>query len=93
MQKKSENFALVKPNNKLVILPASVDFHCVPRIVKNIANKYPMYTQSNIKAAIWIYSSSLRYNCGIKKENDVWRDIKKHVLEYQECYIENIDIK
>lgn len=91
--KKAEKFALVKPNTNLIILPAAVDFHCVPRIVKNIASEYPMYTQSNIRAAIWIYSSSLRYNCTIQKENEVWRDIKKDVLDFQEHYIRNIDIK
>ena len=73
------------PIANLTILPAAIDFHCVPGIIKHIIRKYPEYRYNDIRGAIWNYSSAIRYNCQLKKENRTWRDIKKDTLSFQKA--------
>lgn len=50
------------PDKKLgvddFILP-SIDFHCVPNILNMITDDFDQYTEQQVKAAIWVHSSSV----------------------------------
>ena len=87
------DFDNVKPNYELKIIKSSVDFHCVPGIIKNIINKHSNYTEDNVKKAIWDYSSSIRFDCKNKEPNNLWKDIRKTVINFQRWYISNLSYK
>ena len=89
----TQEFKLIKPNYELKIIKASVDFHCVPGIIKNIMNKHHNYTSNNIKKAIWDYSSSIRFDCENSKPNNLWKDIRRTVSNFQRWYISNLSYK
>lgn len=93
LDKSTLKFELVKPNYDLEIIKASVDFHCVPGIIKNILNKHSNYTAENVKQAIWDFSSSIRFDCDNKTHNNLWKDIRKTVLNFQRWYISNLSYK
>tara|TARA_B100001287_G_C22641916_1_gene510607 strand:+ start:38 stop:985 length:948 start_codon:yes stop_codon:yes gene_type:complete len=86
-------FDNIKPNYDLKIIKSSVDFHCVPGIIKNILNKHSNYTADNIKKAIWDYSSSKRFDCKNKEPNNLWKDVRKTVINFQRWYISNLSYK
>jgi hypothetical protein len=82
---------LIKPNYNMKIIRAAADFHCVPGIIKNILKKHPNYTDINVKKAIWDYSSSIRFDCELNKHNNLWKDIRKTVYNFQRWYISNLE--
>ena len=81
---------LIKPNYNMKIIRAAADFHCVPGIIKNILKIHPNYTDINVKKAIWDYSSSIRFDCELNKHNNLWKDIRKTVYNFQRWYISNL---
>lgn len=89
----SKEIDLVLPDNNLRIIKESVDFHCVPGIIKNIYKKYPKYTESEIKESIWTYSSSIRFDCDTIPENECWEDIKETVSWFQKWYLRKLGYK
>ena len=63
------------------------DFHCYPKIIKDIKKQYDCYSEEYIKKLIWEYSSSLNkrispfYN---EEEYKDWLIIKKYVRYLQQ---------
>lgn len=79
---------LKEPNNNLQLIKCSVDYHCSPQIITYILKKHEMYSNEEIKKAIWDNSSGIRFDCKTKKSNSiVWENIKNTVYEYQKKYI------
>lgn len=93
LDKNTVEIKLINPNYDIMIIRAAVDFHCVPGIIKNILKKHPNYTDIQIKQAIWNYSSSMRFDCKQNKPNNLWKDIKKSVYNFQKWYISNLAYK
>ncbi len=79
----------------ITILPAAIDFHCLPRILMFIKEKHPNLTLEDIKRAIWVYSSSIRYKFKPDHEDleltSIWDIIRKDVLSYQKWFITQIE--
>lgn len=82
-----QNIEIIEDIN---ILKSAIDFHCMPNMLNNIHEKNPEYNIDEIKEAIWIYSSSIRYKIPRKNENVIWKKIKLDVRKYQKFIIENI---
>jgi hypothetical protein len=80
----------MEPISKLKFIAAAVDFHCVPRILQRMHEKYPHYTESEIKEAIWDHFSSIRFDIPRKKNTVLWDEIKISVRRYQVWYIKFI---
>jgi hypothetical protein len=73
------------------ILKSAVDFHCMPNMLKNIQSKHEEFSLIEIKQAIWIYSSSIRYKIERPNENEIWNTIKNSVRNYQKFIIDNLE--
>ena len=82
-------------DNGLKIIKNSVDFHCVPGMIKFIQEKYPDYTDEQIKKLIWEYSSSLRFDIPFKnsENHEMWNNIEKRVVKFQKWYIDKMSYK
>lgn len=49
---------------------AAIDFHCVPQILPNLADRFDKYSEEEIKQAIWFCSSSKNFRRGVTDEID-----------------------
>lgn len=90
LDKNTIKIELIEPIYNLKIIKASVDYHCSPKIITYIIQKYPKYKSEDIKKAIWDYSSSIRFECEKKKSNLLWNTIKIDIYNYQKKYILNL---
>ena len=90
LKRNTVKLELKQPVHKLEVIPSAVDFHCASSILKNVAKRNPSYRQNQIKQAIWIYSSSIRFNCARQKDSQVWVDIQDDVISFQNWYLKNI---
>ena len=62
------------------------DFHCFPNIINDLKFKFKNYSESEIKTAIWNYSSGINYRFNQKVVNDkkykkdksykIWKEIE-----------------
>ena len=81
----------IKLIDNINILKSAVDFHCMPNMLSNIQTKHKQYSIQEIKSAIWIYSSSIRYKEIVKEENAVWKDIKNTARTYQKFILDHLE--
>ena len=81
---------------------SAVDFHCYPRMLNDIRNKFLEYTKDDIKSSIWHYRSSLNIrensNLLVKEDIDklkfleIWEKIKDEVSKISKKYIKHLSI-
>ena len=75
----------------LRILNQAVDFHNCPKILEVLGSKFPNITQSQIRSAIWLHSSSIRNDTEESTSLlDVWSIIKTEVGLFQSRYIQRL---
>lgn len=79
----------------------SIDFHCIPKIVNAIVEKYEFLDAKNIKRAIWFNSSGLNvrelpdirkieFDNGRKETAEVWNIIHSQYRSLERYFLKNI---
>ena len=76
------------------IMPCSVDFHCYPKMLHFVHEKYSQFEILTIKKAIWQHSSRFNYRVKSyqedgKESGKLWTQIENYVLKLQRFYIES----
>ena len=92
----------VKNIKMFEIEEAAVDFHCYPKMLNDIRNKFLEYSKEDIKSSIWHHRSSLniRKNSNLLAKEDIdklefleiWESIKDEVSKISKKYIKNLSI-
>lgn len=76
---------------------SGLDFHCFPKILELIQNKFPQFSLNTIKKAIWENSSKINfreiYSTNTVEVIECWKIIQKDVILIQKLYIKKYIVK
>jgi hypothetical protein len=77
---------ITPPSEKLHIsewILAAIDFHCYPGMIYNIQESFDMFTEKQIKDAIWVCSSSKTDKTPLTKTTVDVSEYKKHLVVWK----------